>query len=210
MKTDSIIFDLDGTLWDAVREICDAWNSALARHPGVRADITVQELQGLMGLHLDEIARRLFPGLPEAAQQALMRECSDVELAYLAEHGARLYPNLEKTLKALKSHYRLFIVSNCQDGYIQCFFKAHGLGGYFSDFECAGVTGLSKGENIRLIIRRNLLQKPIYVGDTLGDEDAARHAGIPFVYARYGFGQAKAYDAAIDSIEELLMRKWMA
>lgn len=205
--TDSIIFDLDGTLWDAVQEICNAWNTALARHPGVRQAITEQELQGYMGLHLDEIARRLFPGLPEAAQQALMAECSEAELIYLAEHGARLYPNLEKTLKALGSHCRLFIVSNCQDGYIQCFFKAHGLGRYFSDFECAGVTGLSKGENIRLIMRRNHLEKPVYVGDTLGDEDAARQAGIPFVYARYGFGQAKRYDAAIDSIEELLMWK---
>ena len=98
----------------------------------------------------------------------------------------------------------LYIVSNCQDGYIQCFGRYTGLERYICDFECSGVTGLSKGENIRLIARRNFLRSPIYVGDTAMDEESARSAGVPFIHAAYGFGQALAPDAVIHNPLELL------
>ena len=50
-------------------------------------------------------------------------------------------------------------------------------------------TPLSKGENIRLVIQRNAIDRAVYVGDTQGDLDAADFAGIPFIRAAYGFGQ---------------------
>ena len=133
-----------------------------------------------------------------------MKEFCETEQAYLEEHGGILFPKLEETLKRLSQKYKLFIVSNCQDGYIQCFFKAHKLNKYFLDYECWGVTGLSKGENNKIIMERNQLKGPIYVGDTNGDAEAAKVAGIPFVFARYGFGNVEEYDFVIDSFEELL------
>jgi len=63
---------------------------------------------------------------------------------------------------------------------------------------------LTKGENIKLIIERNNLINPVYVGDTDGDLKASRFAGIPFIYAQYGFGEANEYDYMINSFEELL------
>ena len=39
---------------------------------------------------------------------------------------------------------------------------------YFEDFECAGNTGKPKGENNKLVIERNNLKSPVYVGDTQG------------------------------------------
>ena len=79
----------------------------------------------------------------------------------------------------------------------------NGLSNLFSDVETAGRTGKSKGENIKLIIERNRLDKSIYVGDTEGDREAANFAGIPFVYASYGFGTAEQYDFKIDALSEL-------
>jgi phosphoglycolate phosphatase len=78
------------------------------------------------------------------------------------------------------------------------------LGSYFLDFENPGRTGLSKGENIKLIMERNQLQHPAYVGDTDGDRKAAAFAGLPFVFARYGFGQTETYNYAIDRFVQLL------
>jgi phosphoglycolate phosphatase len=157
-----------------------------------------------MGLTINEIGKKLFPDLDEDFQMKLMKECCDTEQVYLGEHGGILFPKLEETLKKLSKRYKLFIVSNCQDGYIQCFFKAHKLDKYFIDFECSGVTGLSKGENNKLIIERNNLKSPIYVGDTNKDAESAKVAEIPFVYARYGFGNVEEYDYVIDSFEEIL------
>lgn len=204
MKTDGIIFDLDGTLWDAVEQILQAWNEAISCHPGLRPPLTAQELQGYMGLPMDEISRRMFPGETAQRQARLMEECCQAEHRVLARQGGRLYPELEPTLAALAAWAPLFIVSNCEDGYIQCFFQATGLQRYFKDFECFGATGLQKGENNKLIVARNHLRSPVYIGDTAGDEAAARQAGIPFVFARYGFGQAEDPAAVVDSLPQLL------
>ena len=48
--------------------------------------------------------------------------------------GGTLYGGLRETLDALRRRYRLYIVSNCQDGYIQAFLSAHGFGDVFDDY----------------------------------------------------------------------------
>jgi len=98
---------------------------------------------------------------------------------------------------------KLLIVSNCQSGYIEAFFEYHGLGSYFEDFECAGTTGKSKGENIIDIIERNKIKLAYYVGDTQIDYEATRKAVIPFIYASYGFGDVLHYEYKINSITDL-------
>jgi len=204
MKYEGIIFDLDGTLWDSTNEICNTWLKVLSNYPDIKIDITVEKLYGCMGLQMEEIAARLFPSLDKKMQLKLLKECCDMENVYLAENGGTLYPQLETTIAKLAENHKLFIVSNCQDGYIQSFFNAHGLKKYFLDFESAGKTGLSKGENNKLIIKRNQLLNAVYVGDTLGDANSATDANIPFVYARYGFGNVDKYDYVIDHFSELL------
>lgn len=80
---------------------------------------------------------------------------------------------------------------------------ACGIASYISDTECFGATGRPKGDNIRLVMERNGLEKCLYVGDTAMDQEAAGKAGIPFVFASYGFGQASGADAVIGSLAEL-------
>ena len=204
MDIDSIIFDLDGTLWNSIEGICGAWKTTLANYPNIAEIITPEEMERCMGLPMDEISKKLLPDLDKDFQMKLLNEFCETEQVYLGEHGGILYPKLEETLQNLSKEYKLYIVSNCQDGYIQCFLKAHNLSKYFDDFECWGVTGLSKGENNKIIMKRNNLKKPIYVGDTNGDAESAKVAEIPFVYARYGFGNVEEYDYVIDSFEEML------
>jgi phosphoglycolate phosphatase len=206
MKCDAILFDLDGTLWDAVDRIRDSWNAVLLRHPEYKRDpITRTELERCMGMLLPDIGRRLFADLSEEKALVLMEECCEYENEYLREHGGILYPNLEETLKTLSESFALCVVSNCQDGYIQAFLEAHRLSSLFTDFESAGATGHAKADNCRLVTRRNRFLHPVYVGDTQGDANAAKEAGIPFVYASYGFGQVKAEDmaASVSSFAEL-------
>ena len=96
-------------------------------------------------------------------------------------------------------------MSNCQKNYIEAFYHSHGLGGYFRDRECSGNTGLSKGKNIRMLADRNCLSHPIYVGDIRGDLRASEEAGIPFLYARYGYGDLtpEEYTYYVDAFDDL-------
>lgn len=203
MIIDSIIFDLDGTLWNSAEGVVKSWNNALQGFEEVTGKLTIKDIEGVMGLQMDAIGEKLFPYLDREKQRIILEECSGIECSYLAEHGGILYDGLEETLITLSEKYKLFIVSNCSNGYIEAFYKYHKLEKYFIDFEHAGRTGLSKGENIKLVMERNHLDHSIYVGDTVGDQKAADFAGIPFIYARYGFGEVEAYDYAIDNIKAL-------
>ena len=204
MKFDGIIFDLDGTLWDSTAEVAKTWTSVIAKYNLNRKEVTVEDLIPCMGKLLDEIASILLPELDPKKQMQVIKECCEYENEYLGEYGATLYDKLEDTLKELSKNHKLFIVSNCQDGYIECFFKAHKLDKYFIDYECPGRTGLPKGENIKLIVERNNLKNPVYVGDTQGDANAAKLANVPFIFAKYGFGNVDEFFNSIESFDELL------
>ena len=203
-KVQAMIFDLDGTMWDATDGILKTWNEVIASHPECKRDLlTVEELGGYLGLPMTEIANRMFPHNTEAEKELLLDECCERENAYLGEHEGILYPKLEETLTILHENYKLFVVSNCQSGYIESFLKAHKLERYFDDIQCWGDNKVPKGENNKVIMERNGVTRAVYVGDTSGDEQSARVAGIPFVYAAYGFGKAVAPDYTVQAFEEL-------
>lgn len=203
MSKKGIIFDLDGTLWDASTKVVPAWNIVLKRHEELHKQITVADMQGFMGKTIETIGSIMFPEMESEKCLAILKECCDEEQIYLAEHGGILYPHLEEILQSLSKKYSLYIVSNCQDGYVQAFLKYHKLGSYFKDIEMSGRTGKSKGENIKLIMERNKLDKAVYVGDTIGDFKGAEYAEIPFIYAAYGFGQVVEAEHSISSIAEI-------
>jgi len=208
MKVESIIFDMDGTLWDSSENVAASWTETIRMggDPLLRNRvITPSELKGVMGLTMTEIAARLFPGMTETRQTNILEKCSEDEKNYLAANGGVLYPELEKTLSALSENHRLFIVSNCQNGYIEAFFEYYSLERYFTDYLCWGDTRRLKGETLKIIMKKNHCASAAYVGDTQGDFDAARIAGIPFVHAAYGFGRLSAEpDASAASVSELV------
>lgn len=204
MDIDSIIFDLDGTLWDSSKTVAQSWTQVVQESPYGKGKITEEDLSKTMGLQTQEIAAILFDYLDEEKQMELILACCQREQDDLLRKGGILYPQLEETLLALSKKFRLFIVSNCQEGYIETFYAFHKLEKYFHDFENPGRTGLSKGENIQLVMERNHIKKAVYVGDTQGDMLSAKFAGIPFVFASYGFGKPEVYDYIIEKPIDLL------
>ena len=203
MTNPAIIFDLDGTLWDSTYRIRDIWNAVIEKETGAPSRLTREDICSIMGKTMEEIAAAIFPGLPPAERMVLMDLCGEAENDYLRVHGAILYDGLEDTLKTLSGHHRLFIVSNCQDGYVNAFLEAHKLEAYFSDIEMYGRTGMQKWDNIRLLMERNGIEDAVYVGDTAGDRKAARLAGIPFIHAAYGFGTVSDPDGIIHRFPDL-------
>lgn len=189
MKYDGILFDLDGTLWNATDAITVSWAEALKDAPDVEQLPTKEQLESVMGMTAEELMATLFPTLTKERHLELFERCCQVENVYLREHGGTLYPEMEETLSRLSEKLPLFIVSNCNAEYIPCFLDAHKLHSYFRDWECIGRTGKPKGDNIQLVVQRNGLEHPVYIGDTSMDQDAAGKAGVPFIHAAYGFGQ---------------------
>lgn len=202
---DSIILDIDGTLWNSTPVVSESWNKALLTRPEITFRFTPERLTKLFGLPMDEIAAVSLPDLEPAERNALMELCYEEEERFLAASKEDLlYPGVADTIRTLSGICPLFIVSNCQSGYIELFLEKTGLSDCITDFECPGSTGLGKGPNIRLVMERNRLKAPVYVGDIEGDHTAAKEAGIPFCHAAYGFGSAEKPDYVIREFSELL------
>ncbi|WP_459129718.1 HAD family hydrolase [Guggenheimella bovis] len=195
----SIIYDLDGTLWDASKPISFAWSQVLSRY-GLRT-VSDADVRSVCGLPMDRILDQFGLG----SHNHLLPELCQREEEHLLEEFGTPYEGVRETLEVLqKKKVPVCIVSNCQDGYIQTFLKTLKLEDYFLDFESFGATGLSKGENIKKVIFRNDLKEPIYIGDTRGDEIAAREAGIPFYQAAWGFGSPISPDVILKNFSDIL------
>lgn len=205
MDIKHIIFDLDGTLWNTTELSAMAYNRALQKDGRSALHITPDVIKQEFGKTISTIADELFPEFDKDTRNELMDQCDCFNTACLDEADCdMLYPGVRETLEQLSQYCRLYIVSNCQSGYIEMFLKKYGLEPYITDMECFGNNGKNKAENISLLMERNGIQKAVYVGDTAGDYDSATMAGIPFIFASYGYGKIKQSAHSISHISELV------
>ena len=94
-------------------------------------------------------------------------------------------------------------MSNCQLGYIEITMKCLGIQSFIKDHLCFGETLVPKSETIRILMEKNNLRDPVYIGDTQGDADACAAAGVPFIFAEYGFGEVPSANRRIREFSEL-------
>lgn len=204
-----LIFDVDGTIWDSTSIVTNGWMRAVKETGFSNAAITPDILKKEFGQPMDVIAEHLFGDVTDLTKrEKLLDLCCEYEQLLLEENEADIaYPGMKKTLEDLSKKYALYIVSNCQCGYIELVMEKNGITHLFKDTECFGNTGTCKGETIRSLMERNGIEasEAVYIGDTKGDQEAARMAGIPFVYASYGFGTVTDYDAEASTFSEIVM-----
>lgn len=207
---DGIIFDVDGTLWDSTEVVAKSWNQAIRENSELEANLTGSGLLPLFGKTMDVITAAIFPSLSLEEREKLGDICYEYENRLLATEPGTLFPHVAEVLKELSTKYDLYIVSNCQCGYIEVFLSSTGLGSYIKDHLCFGRTQRPKNETIRQLMEKHDLKEVVYIGDTLGDYEACQKADIPFIYAEYGFGEVPDSSIRIKDMAELpgILANW--
>ncbi len=201
-KFDSIIFDMDGTLWDAVDSYCKIWNITIAECGISHDPVSRRQLISLMGTTLDKIIDIILPEVSGSTEFLKMLDRN--EQIYMPRFGGKLYDGVAETMPRLAEDYRLFMVSNCSSHGLPNFLHFTGLAPYISGTLSNGDTGLGKAENISAIAPRHGLQNPLYIGDTQGDSDACRRAGVEFAWASYGFGAVENPRYTLSTFSDIL------
>ena len=177
---ESIIFDIDGTLWDSRALVAEGYNIQLRSEGAADRCVTAEALRPLFGKVMTEIADALFPDIAPEPRYALMERCMATENRYLHENPCRIgYPKVRETMEALAKRHRLFIVSNSQQGYPELCISKLGLTGCITGHLCFGDTGTSKGKTIRALMEKYHITSCAYIGDTQGDYEATVEAASP-------------------------------
>ena len=198
-----IIFDLDGTLWDVANTTYKSVNEVSSKYKinSVSKDTVIS----CFGLDKENTSLKYYPTLDKEFRLKLMDEIAILIINRLKLSGGNIYNGVKNTLKILSKNYDLYIVSNTANyEYIESFLDGNNVRDYFKDYIAASSINISKSDAIKKIIDDNNLECAIYVGDTIYDFDASKCVGIPFIWAKYGFGKSINVEYSIENFSEII------
>ena len=197
---DALIFDMDGTLWDAVETYTLAWNEYFKRY-GLSTFLTKADLDALMGLEEEKFLEIVLPDFTHEDRKSCYKEVIQLQYELIDEIGGHIYPGVQKYLSLLHKKYQLFIVSNCPKNTIQHFMKFARIEHLITSSLSHGQNYKPKHKNISSLIADYNLKRPRYIGDTQGDMIQSQKAKVPFVFMTYGFGTCNSFEKSFDDFE---------
>jgi len=193
---------MDGTLWDAVGTYTRSWNDVFGE---LGIDITVKQddLATMVGMEGNKLISIIMPDFDDEKRREIYAMVNSKRLDLIPVHGGVLYDCVEQGLQQLAKKYSVFILSNCAQGIIPLFIGWAGVGAHITGHMAYGLNQMPKHHNIKLLSEIYGLKKPVYIGDTAGDGEQSRIAGVPFVFVSYGFGETEDYDVKFDDFSAL-------
>src|SRR5665811_1709476 len=96
---DAVIFDIDGTLWDASSSSAQGWNLGLAKL-GIPGEVRAEEMSMVTGSPIEECVDALLPGT-RVKHPRLLDTLSSCEEAMVGRAGGRFYEGALETVSEL-------------------------------------------------------------------------------------------------------------
>lgn len=195
-----VIFDLDGTLFDARRVTIPAVQQTLAAHGlAVPGD---DEIGSYIGRPAQEYHDWLAGLCSPGQVDGIIAETDKREFALVSSAG-KPFPRVIDTLTALrKMGCALAMSSNAPEDYFAEVLDTQGLRPFFQPALCRGTRFSSKTEMVDAILCEISVRPFVVVGDRHDDIESARaHEGYA-VAVSYGFGvpsELAGADAVVDN-----------
>ena len=202
LQSDSLIFDMDGTLWDNVNLYVISCNEGLQQR-GYQKQVTRDNILGLMGKEARVMLESILPGATAGEQDLLFDAVIAEYQKLLDDMNPVIYEGVHEGLKQLSEKYPLFLLSNCEEGGLVNFMHHTRTTSFFVDYMEHGMNLKPKHHNLQLLMEKHGLKAPVYIGDTESDSAQSMMAGVPFVFVSYGFGATENYSLKFDSFNAL-------
>lgn len=185
----AVIFDLDGTLWDARQVAIPAFREVLTT---LGLPLPSDEvLAHTLGYPLHEIWEMLLP--PEHRHLSLWADqlMERAELCLVDELQVLPFPGVHETLSHIRDlGYKTYICSNCSPNYLEFVTHQLDLVTLFDARYCAGqFPGLTKVDLVALVKERHHITGGYMVGDRFHDMLAGQANSLLTVGCSFGTGQ---------------------
>ena len=190
MKYEMIIFDIDGTLWEASEITMIAANTIADEYKEI-PKVSIEDIYKVMGLGKRDIAQILMPNIELSKAMGYVDLQTKLAIDLINKNGAHIYENVSSVIKYLSKKYKLGIITNNFDDYVKLFLEKSNLKSFF------------KKEAIEKMMSRNNVSLACYIGDIKKDMQAAYDANIDFIHAKYGFESNLECEKFINDISEL-------
>ena len=204
-----IVFDLDGTLIDSARDICESVSELVESYGS--APLPMSEVIGMVGDGAPALVKRALK------QSRLEPSVEDAVARYLRIYDRRLmnhtspYQGVIESLGVILKRGPLAVLTNKPLGPSIGILEALGLRGFFTRVIGGDSEYGRKPDPAGLLALQSLApgEPLVMIGDSPADWSAAQAANVPFVFARYGFGAGKfgatppAAAAVIDHAREI-------
>ena len=188
-KKKLIIFDLDGTLINTLKDLNNSVNHALDKfnYPHRTVEQTRQDIG-------NGVAKLIARSIPDNENNPHYQECLSIFKAHYREHYfdfSRPYPEVKETLLELKKRgYKLAVVSNkIHEGayklvthYFENIFDA--IQGHEEPYHTKPYPDMVNAVLLKLGISGG---QALYVGDTEVDYNTAKNAQIAVILVNYGY-----------------------
>ena len=185
-----LVLDLDGTLVDSVDDLAACANRMLDRR--ALPPITAAELRPMIGDGLQALVERIL--ISRGA-----RPDGRAVSAYMADYDAhaadasRLFPGIDAMLRqALATGWRLAVCTNKPVRPARALLDALGIGTLFAAIGGGDSFASRKPDPAHLLgtiaLAHGQPELSVMVGDHRNDIAAARGAGIPGIFADWGYG----------------------
>lgn len=190
-KTNTLIFDFDGTLADTLGMAIPELKKFMA---GTRTidDAMIERLRGMsarqafkaMGIRWWQIPRIIYLG-----HQLVSKEIGNI----------KTFDGMLDVLERLRAQgLTMMIVSSNSTKNINQFLLANNMESYFEDRVYGGAGLFDKASALRKIVKKSQLDidQCRYIGDEVRDIEAARKAGMHAVSVTWGYNNRTALEAA--------------
>ena len=209
----AVVWDLDGTLIDSVRDIAASLNTLLGEHGLGPLDLA--EIRLMVGDGAATLIERGFAACGEATRDRVKAQLLPRFLSIYAEHATdttRLYDGAAEALHALAdAGARQGICTNKPEQLARNILASLGINGYFDVVVGGDTTPQKKPDPLPLQHALAALgagtDDSLLIGDSGVDVATARAAGVPVVLVSNGYCRVPAEtlgaDALIDDLAAL-------
>ena len=211
--TETVVFDLDGTLVDTLPDIEAAANAALATEG--RRSLTSEEVRRLIGSGGRVLMKNAFRATGEPVSESRIDAAFAAYIAAYEEApvaGSVPFPGVHAALEGLSARgMRLAVCTNKPEHLAESVLETFGLARYFANVVAGDTLPVRKPSPeplLEAVARAGGRGRPAaMVGDSPIDADAAHAASIPFIAVSFGYSPVPASalgaDAVIDGYDEL-------